>query len=314
MNGPSHSRSGWRTWWPFVVLCLLGGSRWILSESLPGTITTFASASLGCGSAAALYMLLRRPWKLAPPRRAQLTRPALGGALMISGPLLVLLRPGSIPAGGHTMALALTPVVIAVIESATRHNNDTLAGRLWPGLAAIAGLLLLLAEPRLSNPIEDILLVLTPLATGGGAVLLFSSAPSAWRTPAALLGACAALALGASVNLAMHTGGFYNMAGIAAAFDALQALISIVALSRLSTTRWSAQFALVPLVVLLEGLVLMPGSLPGRMVIGLLLLAVAAIALLIPPAEESRFELGAAGAPPRSASLETAPSGHPSRR
>jgi hypothetical protein len=280
------------------VLCLLGGSRWMLSESLPGSVTTFASASLGCGSASALYLLVKRPWNTTRPIGSQLMRSALGGTMMISGPLLVLLRPGSIPAGSHTMALALTPVVIAVIESATSHSSETLAGRLWPGLAAIAGLLLLLAEPRFSSPGEDILLGLTPLLTGGGAVLFCSSRASVWRVPAALLGACAVLALDALVNVAAHTGGLYSMPGLAAGFDALQALLSIVAISKLSTTRWCAQFALVPLLVLLEGLALMPASIPGRLIVGLLLLAIAGIALLIPPTEEPPFELGASAAHP----------------
>lgn len=233
---------------------------------------------------------------------------------MISGPLLVLLRPGSIPAGSHTMALALTPVAIAVIESATSHSSETLAGRLWPGLAAIAGLLLLLAEPRLSNPSEDILLALTPLLTGGGAVIFCSASNGAWRVPAALLGACAALGLGAEINLATHTGGFYGLAGLAAGFDALQALLSIMAIARLSATRWSAQFALVPLLVLLEGFAFMPASTPARMIVGLLLLAIASIALLIPPAEESRFELGASASSGRAGPLGTSPGVHPSRR
>ena len=313
MNGPSQSSSGWRVWWPLALLCVLAGSRWMLSESLPGSVTTFASASLGCGSAAALYLLVVRPWKAARVLGSDLTRPAVGGALMISGPLLVLLRAGSIPAGSHAIALALTPVVIAVMESALRNTSETLAGRLWPGLAAIAGLLLLLAKPRLSDPGEDILLVLTSLFTGGGAVLFCSSRDDAWRVPAALLGACVALALGAAANLATHTGGFYDMAGLATGFDALEALLSIVAISRLSATRWSAQFALVPLLVLLEGFAFMPVSVPARMIVGLLLLAAASIALLIPPAEEPRFELGASTSPQRPGSVGT-PDAHPSRR
>lgn len=298
MNVSSHSNSGWRLWWPFGLLCLLAGSRWALSEALPGSVTTFASASLGCGSAAALYLLVLRPWRRTRPVRSQVTRSALGGALMLSGPLLVLLRLGSIPAGAHTMGLALTPVVIAVVESATRHDSETLAGRLWPGLAAIAGLLLLLAAPTLRDSGEDILLVLTPLLTGIGGVIFCSSGDSEWRVPAALLGACATLAVGALVNVATHTGGLYDVAGLAAGFDALEALLSVVALSRLSTTRWSAQFALVPLLILLEGFALMPASIHARVIVGLLLLAVATLALLIPPTEEPRLELGASAAHP----------------
>jgi drug/metabolite transporter (DMT)-like permease len=282
-------RPAWHLWWPFALLCLLRGSRWILSDSLPGSATTLASASLGCGSAAALYILILRP--STREHRSQLLRSALGGALLITGPLISLLYPRTISAASITISLALTPVVIAVCEAATLHTSQTLAGRLWPGLATIAGLLLLLIQPSLSNPGVDLVLALTPLLTGCGAVIFCSTRHSIWRLPAALLGACAALGCGAAINLAAHTGGWPDMAGLAAGFDALEALLALIALGRLSATRWSAQFAIVPLIVLLEGVVLMAAHVPARMLVGLLLLAFAAVALLIPPSEESRFDL-----------------------
>jgi hypothetical protein len=191
------------------------------------------------------------------------------------------------------MALALTPVVIAVAEAATRHPSESLAGRLWPGLAAIAGLLLVLPEPSLSNPTVDLFLVLAPVLTGCGAVLFCSAGESAWRVPAALLGACAALAIGTGADLAQHLRTWPEMAGLAAGFDALEAFLALTALARLSSARWAAQFALVPLFVLVEGLLLFRGVVPARVVVGLVLLAIAAIALLMPPPEEPPFHLRA---------------------
>ena len=266
----------------------------MLSGALPGSATALASASLGCGSAAALYLLIFRPSGATREQRTQLLRAAFGGALLITGPLVALVYPRAISAVSITMALALTPVVIAVYESAARHTSETLVGRLWPGLAAIAGLLLLLAQPSLSSPGEDLILALTPLLTGCGAVLFCSTRDSLWRLPAALLGASVALGLGAAINFATHVGGWPDMAGLAAGFDALEALLALIALGRISATRWSAQFAIVPLIVLLEGVVMAPESVPARMIVGLLLLAIAAVALLIPPSEEPpRFDLRA---------------------
>lgn len=284
-------RSAWQLWWPFSLLCLLSGSRWILSEAMPGTATTLASASVGCGSAAVLYLLILRPSGLFRDRRRDLLRSALGGVLLITGPLLSLFYPHAMAASSVTMALALTPVVIAVCEAATRHTSDALAGRLWPGLATIAGLLLILVQPSLSNPAQDVVLALTPLLTGCGVVLFCTSRASVWRIPAALLGACIALGFGAAINLVTHVGGWPEMAGLAAGFDALAALLAFVALDRLSATRWSAQFAIVPLIVLVEGIMTTPVNIPPRIIVGLLLLAAAATALLIPPAEEPRFDL-----------------------
>jgi drug/metabolite transporter (DMT)-like permease len=296
MKAQSQYSSRWHLWWPFVLLCIVRGSRWMLSGSLPGSTTTLSSAALGCGSAAALYLLILRP----PMRdsRGQLLRSALGGVLLITGPLIALLSPHSFSAASLTMALALTPVVIAVAAAATRHTGENLAGRLWPGLATVAGLLLILAQPSLTNPGEDLLLALTPLLTGCGAVLFCSASPTRWRIPASLLGASAVLAIGAGINVATHVPTWPDMAGLAAGFDALQAVLALIALGRLSATRWSAQFAIVPLIVLLEGVVIMPAGIPGRVIFGLLLLAIAGIALLIPPSVEPRFDLGASAVHP----------------
>jgi hypothetical protein len=296
MNVQSQLNSRWRLWWPFALLCLIRGSRWVVSESLPGSATTLSSTALGCGSAAALYILILRPFTR--ESRSEIVRSALGGALLITGPLIALLSPHAIPAASLTMALALSPVVIAVAEAATHRTSEYLAGRLWPGLATIAGLLLLLAQPSLTNASDDLILALTPLLTGCGAVLFCSARPSVWRIPAALLGASAALAVGAAINVGLHVPTWPEMAGLAAGFDALQALLALIALARLSATRWSAQFAIVPLLVLLEGVALMPAGIPARMIVGLLLLAFAAVALLIPPAEETGLDLRASAVHP----------------
>jgi hypothetical protein len=194
------------------------------------------------------------------------------------------------------MALALTPVVLAVAQAAMRPTGEPLAGRIWPGLAAVAGLLLLLAQPSLSNPGADLVLALVPLLTGCGAALFCSTREGAWRVPAALLGGCIALGLGAAVNSATHTGGRPAMLGVAAGLDGAEALLSLLALDRLSATRWSAQFALVPLLILLLGIALVPSQIPVSMILGLVLLAAASAALLMPPSEEVRLNLGASRA------------------
>ena len=273
----------------------------MFSESLPGSATTLGSAAVGCGSAAALYLLILRP--ASREQVSQIVRSALGGALLIAGPLVVLLYSQSISPASITIALALTPVVIAVAEAATHHASETLAGRLWPGLAAIAGLLLLLVQPSLANPAEDLVLTLAPLLTGCGAVLFCSARSGAWRVPAALFGAAAALGLGAGINVVTQAGAgpgnpWPQMAGLAAGLDAVEALLALLALSRLSATRWSAQFAIVPLLVLLEAMAMTPSSIQLRMIVGLLLLSLAATALLMPPSEEPSFDLGASAPHP----------------
>ena len=48
---------------------------------------------------------------------------------------------------------------------------------------------------------------------------------------------------------------------------------------------------------------MLPSNIPARMIVGLLLLAFAAVALLIPPSEESRFDLRASQPDPAHSDL-----------
>jgi hypothetical protein len=214
---------------------------------------------------------------------------------VIAGPLLGMWGPGTVSAGSLVMALALSPVVLAVAEAARGEASDgTLPGRLWPGLAAIAGLLLVLAEPSLSSPVGDMVLVLEPVMVGCGAALFCSGQATGVRVPLGLLGAAGLLAVPALLRVGVGAQGGVRLAGVAAAMDALQAGLSLMALDRLSGARWSAQFALVPLIVLVEGMVLLRTGVPARVLCGIALLGVASVALLAPPAEEPQLAIGGA--------------------
>ena len=110
--------------------------------------------------------------------------------------------------------------------------------------------------------------------------------------PAALLGAATLLGLGAVLSTWVTKGLVWQeMGGLAAGLDALEAVLAVLALGRLSAARWSAQFAIVPLLVLLEGIAIDHASVPPRVITGLVLLAAASAALLSPPIEESQFDL-----------------------
>lgn len=289
---PRTERHAWRIWWPFGLLCVLGGSRWMLSEAFPESSSTLTTEALGCVSVAALCILLSPAILRQTCHGEQLGRCALAGALTIAGPLLGLFWPGTISGASVGMALAVTPVVLGVIDAATRHTSGALPGRLWPGLAAIAGLLLVLAEPSLASPRADLLLGLTPLITAGGAALFCSARESTRRLPVALLGAALLLGVAAVLNAFLAKGQVWpEMRGLAAGLDALQAFLAVLTLGRVSAARWSAQFTVVPLIVLLEGLAVLHADVPARVITGLVLLAAASVALLLPPVEESSFDL-----------------------
>jgi hypothetical protein len=197
---------------------------------------------------------------------------------------------------GLTMSLALTPVVIAIALASFRAGTDEdVSGRLWPGLAAVAGLLLVLAQPSLSYVSQDAVFLLAPLCTGlGAAYFATRAAPesnnSAPEAIAALLGAAILFSLGLLVTLGLLARGPANgnltpVSLLAVACDGLLALLSVLTLVRLGPARWGAQFTLVPLLILVEGILMVRPIVTARWIAGLVLLLVASIYLLLPPSD-----------------------------
>ena len=111
--------------------------------------------------------------------------------------------------------------------------------------------------------------------------------------PFALLGAAAVFGVAVLVSFGRGQGvAWPSLHGLSTALDGVEALLCVLALDRIAAARWSAQFAVVPLLVLVEGVALLHSPVATRFVVGLLLLAAASIALLAPPSEEPRLGLG----------------------
>ncbi len=283
----------------------MGASRWAVAAVRPEADSTLASETIGCAWAALLALAFgalqpkQTAAQLIPTRAARL-RWLLAGAMFLGGPAITLFLHGrSLDASALTIALALTPVVIAIAASALgTESSEGIAGRIWPGLAAVAGLLLVLVQPALGDIRTDIALVLAPTLTGIGAVLFCIDSPrAASRISTTLLGAATlfALALTGSVIIA-HTRPSLSLSAVAC--DGILALLSILTLSQLGPMRWSAQFAWVPLLVILEGIVLVRPQLTAHWFIGLILLVVAGVYLLVPQAYDSASETSPVPTPP----------------
>jgi hypothetical protein len=260
-----------------VALLIAGGVRWLVTDTHPEAGSTVSSEALGCAWAAVLTALLGSragagvAWKT-----------MLAGAMLVGGPVTaLLLRAPLVEAGGLTMALALTPVVVAVASAAmSRGESEDVAGKLWPGLAAIAGLLLVLATPTLSDVRTDVVLGLTPVLTGVGAALFcVQGGTLGWRLRTALVGAAVSFGVAALVGWGVVGRPMVSVAAVA--WDGVLALLSLLALARLGVTRWASQFVLLPLVILLEGIVLVRPAMSARWGCGLVLLAVAGVYLLL---------------------------------
>ena len=287
-----------------MLLLLAGASRWIAAAAHAEAEPTIASEALGCTWAALLSLaflrssgrFLRKPAQPASPQASSSPTPSrsatlrciLAGALLFGGPAIgLLLRGTSLDAGSLTIALALTPVVVAIAASALGIGaTDGVAGRIWPGLAAVGGLLLVLAQPSLADIRTDLALILAPLLTGLGAALFSTDRPaSPTRVTFALTGGAALFALAAALSSSIaHTRPTVSL--LAVACDGLLALLGVPALLRLGASRWSSQFTWLPLLIVLQGIVLLRPPLTARWITGLLLLALASVYLLLPQADE----------------------------
>jgi hypothetical protein len=276
----------WHRWWPFLLLVAAGASHWLLVAARPETGSTLGSEALGCLWAALVaWSLPGREAKADETGYASRWKTVLAGAMLLGGPMCaILVRGRRLDAGGITMALALTPVVIAIASAAmSEGSSDGISGRMWPGLAAVTGLLLVLESPGLGDVRSDVALVLTPVLTGVGAAMFCAGGAVRRKSWAlALAGGAALFALGAAEAKGMeHLTLSATLPAVAC--DGLLALLAVVALGRLGAVRWSAQFTLLPLLIILEGIVLVRPALSTRWVVGMLLLAVASVFLLMPP-------------------------------
>jgi len=218
------------------------------------------------------------------------SRAAIGGVLLLAGPLLSLLLTGhGTDPNDLTLALALVPIVAAVAQSALGNAaTGSLAARTWPALAAITGLLLLVPQPSFANPIRDTVFLLAPLATGIGAALFISSSRNQPALVSALSAATLLFASAWLVQFLLHhtTAHFYPLA---ATLDAATALLTLLALSRIGLMRWSAQFAIVPLAVILQGFVLLRPPIDPYNSTGIALLLLGSIFLLLPQPIEKAY-------------------------
>jgi hypothetical protein len=272
--------------WPFALLCLIGSTIWALLDRYPQisfTLGAYAVASVASGGIA--YCFARRT------KRSSfeiLLVPAFGGALVLIGPTIgTFLGATALGASGLTIALALTPVVIAVALPAFTDGQFSL-NRLWPGIVAAAALLVAVPVPSTVDWRSDASMILAPLLTGIGCVLYVrSSAPSLWKATDSLALAAFFFAVGAlTQSLARHAA--FSVSLPAAGIAAILFLLALLTLSRFTAMQYAARYTLVPLVLLVEGPLLLSRSLfTWRVLLCVMLLLLATVALLRTHAEEN---------------------------
>ena len=262
----------------------------MVADADPLVGSSVASLAAGCGLAAVASLVWTwvgsRQTAAAVPR-ASVGRWAFAGAMLLGGPTLSLLAPAEAVSGSSFLiAMALTPVVAGVALSALGGGMEDVAGRMWPGLAAIGGMLLILPQPWLGDPVSDAVLVLAPLLTGVGAALFGTAACENRKARGTWALSGGALLFGATLLIqAVRGHGIPQFSPFAAVLDGVLLLLAVLALSRLGTMRWTAQFALVPLAVMLFAFVAMRPTLDWHPLTGFALLLLAGVFLLLPPEE-----------------------------
>jgi drug/metabolite transporter (DMT)-like permease len=282
------SASRWQRWWPFVLLCLLATLRWTLIDSVPALLSTSVSETIGCGSACLLALSVSVLRRSQSPRVADVLQIAIAGAMMLGGPLVALMLSAHWVDGSDiTISLAIVPVVVAVSRPVFRPTEGAaLAGRMWPGIVAITGMLLVLPQPMLGSWRAYCLLAAAPLVTGVGAAWFRScGGGKAWRSTIGL--GAVTVVFGTKLVLGGQAMWHTVPAGwSAAAFDGALALLGAMSVLRLGATRWSAQFVLVPLAVMAFSLAAFLPRLDTRLLCGLGLMMLASVFLLLPPKTE----------------------------
>src|ERR1700761_4471943 len=281
-----------RQGWPFALLCLAAASEGWITDNWPQAGSTLASEMVACALAAALSFGLTflKPRTISP--RPLAISSAWGGALVLTGPTVGLFLMSSLGPANRVLSLAVTPVVVAVTEAALGTQEHGLSPKtLWPGLAAISGLLLVLPEPSLANPLNDAALLLAPLLTGIGCSLFRRHALDATgSSTGAFASGCLLFSLGTVIQSTLQqTLPIPSFAAIA--IDLVLALLSILALQRLTATQYVSRYVLVPLMILLLSLLQVHETITTRSVACAALLAGAALSLLLQNAKQEDAHL-----------------------
>lgn len=276
----SHNSRAWYRTWPFAILCLLASTIWLLLDRYPQITFNSSSDAIACAVAAAFSLGMAVASRTPRPELAEMLHYAFAGALVLAGPAAgTFLHVPFVSPGGLAIALALTPVVIAVAGSAFG-NDEFSADHLWPGLAAAVALLLMLPMPSLLDPRGDLALILAPILTGIGCVLFGrGEMSSAWKISVGFTGATLVFGLAALGNIVAQRA-LPAISPAAVAIDALLFALTLVALNRLTASQYASRYALVPLLLLLQGPLLLHAWITWRSAGCAILLLAAAIAML----------------------------------
>ncbi len=275
-----------RRWWAFTLLCIASFVRFALLDSGPQltpTPVSLAAASSALCVTCVIFLLARRR---AVPHKSSVAKPMIAGVLLICGPeIALLLRADDLAGSDLFLAGSLVPVVVAIAAAARSRSGGLSGPTLWAGIAASAALLLLFPEPRIHFLDQAAVLILLPVLTGTGAVLLSEAASEAneWWGSCSLAGVSLVFLLFVALHQPSDPFSWF-----AFTLDLVVTSCTLLSVSHIGEVRYSSYFVLLPLLLSLYGLALLRPALSMRSVLGLLMLLMSAVVLLRAKGGETR--------------------------
>lgn len=274
-------------WLAFAALCLVSGSRWLVTDSLPSTLPFNLQQTLHFSLLALVFALLSRKHL-----RIVLLKPLILPAILFFAlPILASsLADGEIASTTQAVLFTLLPsiVILAIAQQATSFGVELDTRRLLvPAVAGALGALLLIPY-ALPSSRSGIMLFAFLIAAEIGAALAAIRLHRVLTTMHLLSAAtvvcllCAAvLATGIHGAVFATPSALIPEAALAVALDAPLLLLTLWLLRELSPIRFASRYILIPLVSIIEGLLLVRPHLSVTTCAGILLMAVGGAALLL---------------------------------
>ncbi len=274
-------QSRW-TWALFGVFCIVASSWWIIGETWPDSdqMFTLSAKVWACGIGAVIASAVAVVRRRAVPRARDVLRlAAVGVGLLALSSLGVLVGGVAVRPVNAAAALCLVPIIAAVMESAWSERPM----EFWPGLVGLAGASQIFPVTLRMGAAAYVGLLVPPFAIAAACVACRRVARGVameWAIALIFIGGEAGLAVMEFVRKLSGGSVVPSFSPLAIALDLLLAGMVVVLVLQMDVRRYVAQYFIVPVLTVLEGVVLLHAALLWRLGVGMVLMGIAAFALL----------------------------------
>lgn len=263
------------------ALWLLAGLRWLSDASWPASVGSVTSEARACALGTVLAVLWTSVHKTAEPKLSKVVALTLLGAALFTGRAAGVVMHGI--AGdeyNRAAALCLVPIVVLVALQAVRNGARA---PWWPGLAGLAGALLIFPLATGIDAAGLAGLVLPVVLMGVACVVAEREAEGlacAWAVASLLGGGASGLGMLHWVFLRGNAMEATQPVWQPLLFDLPIAVMTAAALVMVGARRYSASYFAITLLTLAGGAAVMRPGWSWRLVVGLALLTAGTVGLL----------------------------------